>query len=411
VNRSNWQIEQSCPQCGAPITLAETDHILDCPFCRTRLYLLPDGHFRYYLPPSPKIESQGELLYIPYRRLRGASFTTTLSGVSHRFLDKNIIALKTPGLRSSLGLRPQTLKLHFVAADTKGRFIKPELSPEQTFPGLSDNKEESFHHGFIGKAVSLIYAPFVLHGKSLYDGILGRPLLTAKAESIEKLVSQADAPKTGIKFIPTLCPYCGWQMEGEKESLVMVCKNCRSTWTLQGQSFKKINAVIIRSPKIDENAVYLPFWRMKPKFVGINLSFYADLIRIANLPKAVTADSEKAPLHFWSPAFKVNPALYLRLCRQMTVFRPYGDEADAPPKNSFYQATLPFEEAKEDLFVNLAQMITDKKRFYPRLKELSVSVEDYRLEYHPFFSNGRELINPGMGVAVNRAALALGSKL
>ena len=411
VNSSNWQIEQNCPQCGAPITLAETDHILDCPFCRTRLYLVPDRHFSYFLPPSPKIESKGELLYIPYWRFRGSSFTTTLSDLSHRFLDTNNVALKTPGLQPSIGLRTQTLKLHFVTADTKGSFIKPDRSLEQALPELADNRQETFHNNFIGEAISLIYSPLLLYGKKLYDGILGKPLLTAEDDFIEKLVSQTDAPKTGIKFIPTLCPYCGWELEGEKESLVMICKNCNSAWTLQGQTFEQIKAVSIISPGTDENTVYLPFWRMKPKFDGINLSSYADLIRIANLPKAVTPDIENALLHFWSPAFKINPALYLRLCRQMTVFRPYESESAALPKNYLCQATLPLEEAKEGVFVNLAQMIADKKRLYPKLKELSVSIEEYRLEYHPFLSKGRELINEGMGVAINRTALALGSKL
>lgn len=408
---SSWQIEQSCPQCGAPITLAETDHILECPFCRTRLYLVPNGHFSYYLPPSPSMESKGELLYIPYWRFRGSSFTATLSGLSNRFVDTNTVALKTPGLQHSLGLRPQTLKLHFVAAETKGRFIKPELSLEQALPGLNNTNREVFHHAFIGEAVSLIYSPVVLHGKSFYDGILGRPLSSPGADFAETLPSLNDAPKTGIKFVPTLCPYCGWEMEGDKKSLVMICKNCDSAWKPGGQTFEQVETAAIMPPQADENTAYLPFWRMKPKFDGMDLTSYADLIRIANLPKAATADTKKAPLHFWSPAFKVNPPLYLRLCRQMTVFRPYEYESEALPKNLFYQANLPLEEARDGIIMNLAQMIADKKRLYPRLRELSVSVEEYRLEYHPFFNEGRELIHPGMGVAINKTALSMGGEL
>jgi uncharacterized CHY-type Zn-finger protein len=411
VSSSNWQIEQSCPQCGAPITLDETDHILDCPFCRTRLYLAPNVHFSYYLPPSPKMESRGELLYIPYWRFRGSSFTAVLSDLGHRFLDRNIVALKTPGLRPSIGLRPQTLKLHFVTADTKGRFIKPDRSLEQALPQLTHNRQERFHNNFIGEVINLIYSPLLLYGNKLYDGILGKHLLTTEADFIEKLLSQTDAPKTGIKFIPTLCPYCGWEMEGEKGSLVMICKNCNSAWTLQGQTFGQIKAVTIVAPGTDENTVYLPFWQMKLKFEGIDLSSYADLIRIANLPKAVTSDIEDSPLHFWSPAFKINPALYLRLCRQMTVLRPYEDEAAALPRNNYYQATLPLEEAKEGVFVNLAQMIRNKKRHYPKLKGLSISIEKYRLEYHPFLRKGRELINQKSGLAISSTALAFGSKL
>jgi len=65
--------------------------------------------------------------------------------------------------------------------------------------------------------ISLIYSPLLLYGNKLYDGILGKHLLTTEGDFIEKLLSQTNAPKTGIKFIPTLCPYCGWQMEGKKD--------------------------------------------------------------------------------------------------------------------------------------------------------------------------------------------------
>ena len=60
-----------------------------------------------------------------------------------------------------------------------------------------------------------------------------------------------------------------------------------------------------------EAILYLPFWRMKPRVEGIHLVSYADLIRLANLPKVINRAFESAPLYFWSPAFKVSPALSL----------------------------------------------------------------------------------------------------
>jgi len=56
-------------------------------------------------------------------------------------------------------------------------------------------------------------------------------------------------------------------------------------------------------------------------------------------------------------------------------------------------------------------MIANKKRDYPKLKGLSIAIEEYRLEYHPFFSKGGEFINPDMGVGISRAALAFGNML
>jgi uncharacterized CHY-type Zn-finger protein len=411
VIKPSWQIEHSCPQCGAPITLSETDHILDCPFCRTRLYLVPDFHFTYYLSPSTKIGPQEELLYIPYWRFKGSSFRIALSALTYRFLDTNIIALQDTVLRSSIGMRAQTLKLHFVTSNTKGHFIKPEFNLEQTLPRLVHNKQKTFHDTFIGEAISLIYSPLILSRKKLYDGILRKPLLTVKPDFIEKLLSQKNMLKAAIKFIPTICPYCGWDMKGEKGSLVMICKNCNSAWALKKDKFEQINAVTMIGHMIDEDTVYLPFWRIKAKFDGIDMSSYADLIKFANLPKAITKDIEISPLHFWSPAFKINPALYLRLCKQITLLRPYDNESQKLPQKHFYQATLPIGEAKEGILVNLAQIIANKERYYPKLKGLSVSIQDYRLEYHPFFNKGREFISSDMRIGISQTALDFGNML
>ena len=52
VKEFNWQIEHNCPQCGAPVILDETDRLLTCPYCRTRLYLATTGYFQYHLPSA-----------------------------------------------------------------------------------------------------------------------------------------------------------------------------------------------------------------------------------------------------------------------------------------------------------------------------------------------------------------------
>ena len=98
MSDSHWQIEQGCPQCGAPVTLDETDRLLACPFCRTRLYLVPEDHFHYHIPPAAGAD--GELFYIPYWRLRGSLFSVTASEVTHRFVDTNTLAVNFPGLPS-----------------------------------------------------------------------------------------------------------------------------------------------------------------------------------------------------------------------------------------------------------------------------------------------------------------------
>ena len=411
VNKTNWQIEQGCPQCGAPVTLDETDRLLACPFCRTRLYLVPEGHFRYHIPPATGAE--GELLYIPYWRLRGSSFTVTTAEVTNRFVDTSALAADIPGLPSTLGLRPQALKLRFVSPATEGRFISADRSAGQAIPDLGETPQGISYRDFIGEAVSLIHAPMLLRGETLYDGVLGRAVSACKIADLDRLPTSSPAPSGQVLFIPTLCPHCGWDMEGERDSLVLLCRNCNSAWACPGRIFTRVEfAVRTPPPGTEEIAIHLPFWRMKPRFEGLDLASWADLIRIANLPKAITPAFASAPLFFWSPAFKVNPVLYARLCRQMTVFRSVGDdEVDRLPQTSLYPVTLPLGEAAEGIVINLAQMIMDKRKHYPNLAGLRVTLEESRLEYHPFLLSRNELLHVAMRVAIDRTALAYGVRM
>ena len=410
MNGTNWQIEQCCPQCGAPVTLDETDRLLACPFCRTRLYLVPEGHFRYHIPPAAGAE--GELLYIPYWRLRGSSFTVSAFEVTNRFVDTSALAADIPGLPSTLGFRPQVLKLRFVSPATEGRFIPADRTALQAIPGLSGTPGGVFHQRFIGETVSLIHAPLLLRGGTLCDAVLGRPVCTCAIEDQERLHATPAGAQGQVRFVPTLCPHCGWDMEGERDSLVLICRNCNSAWACPGQAFIHVEfAVMTPPPGTGEITLHLPFWRMMPRFEGLDLASWADLIRIANLPKAITPAFAAAPLYFWSPAFKVNPALYARWSRQMTVFRPVGYETDRLPDTALYPVTLPLGEAAEGIVVNLAQLITDKRKLYPRLDSLRVTLEESRLEYHPFVSSRNELLHAALRVSLDRTALAYGVRM
>jgi DNA-directed RNA polymerase subunit RPC12/RpoP len=410
VNETKWQIEQACPQCGAPVTLEETDRILACPFCRVRLYLVPERYFRYLIPPASG--GEGELFYIPYWRLRGSSFTISAPGVTSRFVDTSALAADIPDLPLTLGLRPQVLKLRIVSPATKGRFILADRPALQAISGPGETPGGVFHQRFIGETVSLIHAPLLLRNGTFYDAVLGRPVCPCAITDQERLhVSPATLPGQ-VRFVPTLCPHCGWDMEGERDSLVLLCRNCNSAWSCPDWNFEKVAfALLTPPPGSEEIALHVPFWRMKPRFEGIDLASWADLIRIANLPKAVTPAFEAAPLYFWSPAFKINPALYARWSRQMTVFRPLGNESDRLPAGSIYPVTLPLNEAAEGIIINLSQMITDRRTLCPKLAGLRITLEETRLEFHPFVLNRNELLHASLRVVMDRTALAYGIRM
>ncbi len=118
-----WQIELQCPQCGAPLVLEETDRILSCSFCRVRLYLAQEGHPRYYMAPGEKLLDK--TLFAPYWRFKGMVFSVDEQGVAQRLVDSNLLALRSQDFPYSLGVRPQVLRLRFIAPGTGGKFLSP----------------------------------------------------------------------------------------------------------------------------------------------------------------------------------------------------------------------------------------------------------------------------------------------
>ena len=174
MNVSKWSVEYSCPQCGAPLQLEETDRLVACPYCRTRVYLVAENAFRYILPAAEGLTD--ELYFIPYWRLKGLTFLFQASGVTHRFIDTNLLSLRKKGLPLSLGLRPQALKLRFVTPRISGRFLKSDRTAQDLLrmPAVQ-GKEEPAPQAFIGETISLIYAPVYLRQGLLYDAASETP--------------------------------------------------------------------------------------------------------------------------------------------------------------------------------------------------------------------------------------------
>jgi uncharacterized CHY-type Zn-finger protein len=411
VNGSNWQIEQQCPQCGAPIILDEADRILSCKFCRTRVYLAAKDHFRYYIPPPKDIT--GTIYFIPYWRLKGLSYTLEEMNISYRFFDANLLAFSSRLLPVSLGLRPQVLKLKFVGKDNAGEFIEPShkarealLNAYQTYVGKPEQQRI-----FIGETINVIYTPVYSDNGCLYDAILKKPFTPQVEEKeIKQALTSAPAEKWQVNFIPMLCPNCGADLPGEKDALIVFCPNCNSAWKSSNMNFTKVDFSIWSEKR--EDIVYLPFWRMKAKIDGVQLETYADLIDVANLPKVTTEAWKHTPFYFWSPAFKINPAVFLRWCRQLTITPAETDlTTEDFTAKTIYPVTLPATEAAESFIITLASLVTDKRRLPDLLASLKYTVEDALLVLHPFAISPKELIHTKLGFSMDRTALDFGTHL
>jgi uncharacterized CHY-type Zn-finger protein len=432
VNGSNFQIEQQCPQCGAPIILDEADRILSCKFCRTRVYLAAEDYFRFYIPPAEGISET--IYFIPYWRIKGLSYTiqekdmdkghpgTLFSysissnikemNISNKYFDVNFLSLDSQLLPHSLGLRPQAMKLKFVGSNEKeGKFLRSSNTSRETVIKDYQARTGGTHKEiFIGETASVIYSPVYCSNGRIYDAVLKIPLdLQTKDLELEQSLISAPDEKWHVDFLPLLCPNCGADLPGEKDALVLFCDNCHSAWNPSNKDFTKVEFSAWQEK--GDDITYLPFWQLKVKVNGIQLETYADLIKVANLPKALTEEWQKTPFYFFVPAFKLNPALFLRWCRQLTAAPPPKDLTADFPAKKIHQVTLPVNEALESSLLTLSSLIADKRNLAELLSSLDFTLEDSSLILHPFKISARELVHTKLGFTMDCAALNMGAYL
>jgi len=278
---TSFIIEHQCPQCGAPAELEETDRLFHCGFCRVRSFLSVADVFRYVLPD--KAPAGKDLIYFPYWRFKGMLFACLPGSIKNRFVDISQQAIPSAHFPFSMGFRTQTQALRFATADHKGIFLTPRITKAALLKHLNEQfsanmRKPILHQAHIGETISLLYAPFYL-GKTLMDGVINSPVENSTADTIEPLLQEREAPKWPIHFLSTLCPQCGWDLDGEKEALTLCCSNCQSVWSAGRGAFERLDVAHV--PDGRGATVYLPFWRIQADIGGMELKSYADLIRVA----------------------------------------------------------------------------------------------------------------------------------
>jgi hypothetical protein len=405
-------IEHQCPQCGAPATLTETDRLVQCEFCKVTSYLTSRGCFRYMLPCSAP--AQQHLIYFPFWRFKGMLFSCVPNELRHRFIDVSHRAVDSKIFPVSVGLRSQALKLRFVLPESQGHFLRPTLSLEAALSTFErrfqrDLPQPVFYQCHIGENLSLIYAPFYLDHK-LYDAVLNKPLSGKPPEGFNPLDWPGGAPGRQIEFKSALCPHCGWDLKGQREAAVLHCRNCDSAWQPDAKAFRQVPFGHI--PAGGEETVYLPFWRIRAAVGGIAIESYADLVRLANLPKAVQPGWEDIGFRFWTMAFKVRPRSFIGLASKMTLAQPREEpQRTLPSAGRLFPVTLGVDEAVESLKANLASYAKPRRQLFPRLAEITVRPLSALLVYVPFREKSHEYVQPDYHIVVNKQQLALAKHL
>jgi hypothetical protein len=387
--------------------MEETDRLFACGFCRVKSYLEASDAFRYMLPS--KAPQSKELLYFPYWRFKGMLFSCAGNGVGHKFVDVSHQAIASPVFPVSLGLRSQALKLKFITPDTEGRFVKPT----QPLTRIEENFDERFgrtlpkpvlHYAHVGETISLIYAPFYIENQ-LYDGVLNRPVAGAAVPDFDLDQLTFENPHWRIHFMATLCPNCGWDLDGDRDALVLFCKNCTSAWYPVGKRLKQIP--FGTQPIDDSDAIYLPFWRIRSKIKGLELNTYADLIKVANIPRVVQSGWENVGFRFWVPAFKVRPKIFMQLSKHMTLAQRQTEIVGELPQNRYYRINLPVTEANQSLKANLASFFRPKNKLMEILPLVRITAQSFTLVYVPFVEKHHQYIQPDLQFAINKNILAL----
>jgi len=390
-----------CPRCGAPVVLDESECIVQCGFCRTRHALHTDPFPCYYIEPGPKMPAATEPLYVPYWRFRGMEFSLDKASPGFRVIDHSCLAVNTKGLPPSLGLRPQARPLKFIGKDTNGVFLPPEISGKTALKQMTGEGEDKI---YIGETLSLIFMPLFRNSNVLCDGLTGIPV----SISVSDLPAEKKAPGHQLSFTPCLCPDCGWDLKGRTDSLVIHCSNCTKFWLIRNKKLNRIDTHF--SASNPDTKILMPFWRLQVEFNLITCSTYADLIKIANIPKAVQEEHKKQLLYFYIPAFKINPKLFLRIVKQMTLAQISSVPAEKIPEIEFHPTDLPLDEGAQAVFPALAEMAGHRKETINSLKKEKLKIHAFSLMYISFQESGSEYAQKEMGISLPKNALQKGFK-
>lgn len=406
-----FQIEFNCPQCGAPACLEETDRLFLCGHCRVKSCLVAEDHFRYLIPCDPPANQK--LVYFPYWHFKGMFFTCMKNHVESQYIDVSFQGIFSNSFPISLGLRSLTQKLKFVTAKANGRFLEPKMELSEILSNirrrfLLEKTEPSFHTEFIGETISLVYSPFYL-GEYVYDALLKTPAgeLPPDNPGLENL---QDAKEWNVGFLPALCPHCGWNLEGERESIVLHCGNCGNLWQTGGG---KLTKMPFRNVTCDFQAsAWLPFWRIKAETAGISLDTHQDVLDLARVPRIGNEKKSNRPFHFWIPAFKMWPEKFLPLAVKTTTVQPeLASVRDESFSGELLPVNLPIGEAVQALASTLVSISKPIKYLTDRIDDIQIRPRKYLLMYVPFQTTHHEFFQPELKMSVHKNVFKLSERL
>ncbi len=412
-------IEQSCPTCGAPVTLHEADRVIQCTFCDVKNFMVIQGPQRFILPDkAPDSIHREDIYYIPYLRFKGHIFSCQGREVSYKLIDTTQVGISARFFPASLGLRPQAMKVIPATANVAGQFVRLTEKTATLFSKAAlltsafsqQGTKPLYHRAFIGETVSCIYLPTYLEEDKLYDAVLNREIgrVTDPHTFFQETIRFRR--KWEPRFLSTICPHCAEALDGAHDSLILSCSNCVSLWEEKDGQFQGIDWQMVISK--EANSQYLPFWKITPHVEGIPLTTFADFLRITNHPVVIREEHERMILTLWVPAFKIRPKFLLHLAKTLTLSQNKIPDGEKQMEIGMHPVTLPLSEAMQALKSVLAKSGLNKKKLLPQLPNISFhSTNNARLTYLPFNDVGHDLVQEQTGVTLANAVLRFSRSL
>jgi hypothetical protein len=263
-----------------------------------------------------------------------------------------------------------------------------------------------FRHAFIGETISLVYAPFFFKEGIVYDGLGHRPLGRAEEADFEKLPASLPEGFRQVNFLPVICPYCGADLQGEKDTQVLLCRNCDRVWDYSRDALKQINFGTMKAGD-ERTSFYLPFWRIRTDIKGWPGQIRRPFSGLNLIPRLSSTKTPPEDDFYWLPAFKLSPSLFLTVSKAINLRQPPEYSLlETLPKGQFYPVNLPWDEAKEGLTVLIADFL--KTHPLPRVSQITIEPSDHLLVFIPFHLQGNELVQAGMSLGISRTALHFG---
>lgn len=407
------QVRQECPQCGGIATISENDRLVTCSYCGVKNFLYANGVSRYLVPPRKEPSGEQPYLCVPYIRFKGTVFQVIGNHITHRVVDTTQIALKIPGLPPSLGVRPQAMELKHLSRTFPARYMLRSMNPGEILGKAAmlsqkkkDGKGPLFHQAYIGEALSIIYLPVMSRDESIVDAVNGLPAHASRQQVLSHKTTSYNQ-KWAVSFLATLCPHCGASLDGQPDSLVVICANCHRGWFQQGKALKQLFWQLMEQHQ--QADLLLPFWKITATIPGLDITTFTDFVTRINQPIISKPDWQNREMAFWVPAFKLRPKFFLLVGRYLTLGQHrLGRLIKGEKQQSLFPVTLHQTEALQAIKLIVAAATTSPKKVFPYLAEAQVRGAKISLVYLPFSNKGHEWIQPHTGAVIGKNLLKFG---